>query len=97
MKTIKELRDAANAAEKALNAARKELFDALKASCSVKEGDIVVSTRPSHKGEQYIVREVDIDWMLDFGGTPCVIGSPKKKDGTFGTARRNLFNDWKRP
>lgn len=29
-----------------------------------------------------------------YSGRPWLEGNPKKKDGTFGTARRNIYSDW---
>ena len=47
----------------------------------------IVKTR---QGIEHKVTEVNVN----FGGKPWIEGNPKKKDGTFGTARRNLCSDW---
>ena len=31
---------------------------------------------------------------VKYSGKPWLEGNPKKKDGTFGTARRNIYGDW---
>lgn len=48
-------------------------------------GSIVV-----REGKQYLVCGITNEtWRR-----PWVVGHPMKKDGTFGSARRNLFSDW---
>lgn len=54
----------------------------------VKAGLIVVS-----KGTEYEVTRVDTEHSFGFG-KPWVSGNPKRKDGTWGTAHRNLYSDW---
>lgn len=44
----------------------------------------------AHEGKRYLVCEIANEtWRR-----PWVVGHPMKKDGTFGSARRNLFSDW---
>jgi hypothetical protein len=50
-------------------------------------GDVVVS-----KGERFRVAEVK---AFSYGQA-WVTGNPEKKDGTFGTSRRNLYSDWQK-
>ncbi len=51
---------------------------------------VIVKTR---KGE---FRVVDIDFRCWWGPDekPWATGNPKRKNGTFGTAIRNLYSDW---
>lgn len=90
MKTIKQLRHDVEFAEKALDKSNVALHEALLVKYGVRPGDIVVS----HKGKEYKVTKVDT--MFDDGLKPFVAGIPRKKDGTFGTAHRNLYSDWKK-
>jgi len=48
-------------------------------------GSIVLDT----KGKYYRVCEIDTHW-----DKPWLCGNPLKKDGTYGTAVRNLYSDW---
>ena len=48
-------------------------------------GDIV-----QKGGKLYRVTDVNTHWE----GKPWLKGSPQRKDGSYGTAERNLFSDW---
>lgn len=61
------------------------LRDARVAASGVSLGDIVVS-----RGKRYRVTSVE---PHSFG--TWLKGNPERKDGTFGTAERHLFEDWK--
>lgn len=52
----------------------------------VEVGTIVVKK----DGSEYRVTKVDVRWV----DRPWLEGNPRKKDGTFGTAIRNLYDDW---
>jgi hypothetical protein len=46
-----------------------------------------------------IVRRRGVEYRVtcvnaSFSGRPWLEGSPRRKDGTFGAARRNLYGDW---
>jgi len=57
----------------------------------IKIGSIVASTAINTKGILHRVTRVDVSWYRD---KPWVVGNPKRKDGTFGTTNRNLYNEW---
>lgn len=52
----------------------------------VRVGSIV----KDRKGVEHKVTCVNVK----YSGTPWLEGNPKKKDGTFGTAHRNIYSDW---
>lgn len=74
-----ELREALRAV---IDERRQVICDA----AGISIGSIVKSA----SGEQYRVAEIKI-WR---SGKPSVAGNPKRKDGTFGTAIRNLYDNW---
>lgn len=43
----------------------------------------------SHDGKEYKVTEITTSW-----DKPWVVGNPRKKDGTFGIAKRNVYGSW---
>ncbi len=89
MSALEELRRKVKSLEDQLTDARHELARAELDACAVKVGMIVRGTG-RHKGE-FRVAEVDPkSW-----GEPWVIGNPKKADGSWGTARRHLFGNYK--
>lgn len=53
----------------------------------VVKGTIVVDGR----GCKYRVVGIELGWR----DTPWLSGNPQKKDGSFGTAVRHLYTDWK--
>lgn len=73
-----------------LMAAKKRLEEARIAACGVAVGDIVRGTG-RYAGKRYRVCEIDASWS-----PPWLIANPERKDGTFGTAARNLFGNWER-
>jgi hypothetical protein len=62
------------------------LHNAKVAAAGVSLGDVVVS-----KGKRYRVSSIDPSWDKAW-----VKGNPERKDGTFGTAERHLFENWER-
>ena len=52
----------------------------------VRVGSIV----KNRQGVEHKVTNVN----TSYSGKPWIEGNQKKKDGTFGTARRNLYSDW---
>jgi len=89
---IKALEKRVAELEKQLRDAQDLLRKAKLEACVVKVGDIVVNTKD---GTEHRVTEVDVRWN-DLS-RPWVYGNPKKKDGTWGTARRALYHHWKKP
>jgi hypothetical protein len=72
-----------------LSDARLRLREAKIAASGVAIGDIVVGNK---SGNSYRVTHIDTSWT-----PPWLKGNPMRKDGTFGTAQRSLFDDWKKP
>jgi hypothetical protein len=75
---IYELREEIRTQEKLLEAEKQK-------RASVKPGDFVIS-----KGQTYRVVEVQV---FNYG-KDWVKANPKKRDGTFGTAVRHLYENW---
>lgn len=69
-----------------LREAEKRLLKAEIAAAPVKIGDVVTYRGTEHR----VVEVIPQSW-----GEPWVKGNPKKKDGTWGTALRSLYKDWK--
>lgn len=69
-----------------LRVIRQALHTARLAAAPVKAGDIVLD----RKGAKHRVVVVDASWSK-----PWVKANPLKKDGTYDTALRRLYNDWK--
>ncbi len=69
-----------------LRDARNELRQALLDASPVKIGDTVIAKRD---GKKYRVIDLDPTW-----NPPWVVGNQTRTDGSFGTARRNLFSDY---
>lgn len=61
--------------------ARAEADSGVRAGCIV-----------CYRGVEHRVIEVDTHWRER--DKPWVTGTPKRKDGTFGTAVRNLYAEW---
>jgi hypothetical protein len=66
-----------------LNSAQAALHEAKMAECGVKIGDIV-------RNDAVVLRVTKV-----YPDSGSVSGNPLKKDGTFGMAVRNLYEDWK--
>lgn len=49
-------------------------------------GSIVV-----YRGVEHRVTKIETHWGIE---RPWLEGNPKRKDGIFGTAHRNLYGDW---
>lgn len=81
---VNDLKSRVGDLERQLHEAQKRVHDAMIAESGVAVGDIVLDK----KGERYLVAEVE---PQSWGGA-WVIACPQKKDGTFGTARRRLFD-----
>lgn len=67
----------------AINAEKLQLIE-------LEHGVRVGSTVVDKKGVEYLVTRVDACWS-----PPWLEGNPRRKDGSFGTASRNLYSDWK--
>jgi hypothetical protein len=83
---IKVLQDKICGLEKQVKGARRELLEAKCRNVGLAIGDIVVRA-----GQRY--RVVDIDPMFT---KPWVSGNPKRKNGTFGTSVRHLYDNWEK-
>ena len=77
------------AAENEVRSCKRRLrvlkLDLAKRDFGVEVGSVVL-----HKGKEHKVTKVETCWDRK----PWLAGNPKRKDGTFGTAWRNLFEDW---
>jgi hypothetical protein len=77
--------------------AGKELYrDYAKVRWGVEPG-VVVTRLSSIRGEPIRVVSIDVPCCFSkytFQNRPWVTGNPKKKDGTWGKAVRNVFGDW---
>ena len=87
MSAIEDLERKVQSLQDKLRAAKKALQNAKLAAAPVKVGDIVVTQR----GTRHRVCHVDVR----MSGRPWVSGNPERKDGSFGTAVRYLYDDWK--
>lgn len=67
-----------------LNTARIDLTCAKIAACGVSIGDIVVK-----RGTRYQVCDIDVHWTR-----PWLKGNKRLKDGSWGVAAHNLYDDW---
>jgi len=88
MTDIEALEAEVNRLRSELRAAEDRLTEAKTAICGVSIGDIVV-----RKGVQYRVCEIDVHWAHS---PPWLKGNQKLKNGEWGTAERNLYNEWKK-
>lgn len=90
MDKIKELEKRVEKLEAELKEANTLLYRARIEASPVKVGDVVI-----YKGNEYLVTSVDPKW----GDTvkPWLTGNPRKADGTFGKAVRNLYSNWTKP
>jgi hypothetical protein len=62
-------------------------LDIVKIKYGVEVGSIVIG----YKGREYKVTDIDCCWS----DAPWLKGNQRKKDGTWGSAARNLFGNWK--
>ena len=67
---------------------RKEQLISAEQRYGVKIGSIVV-----YRGKDYKVMEVDTKFWSS-ARKPWLVGNPRRKDGAFGVARRQLYPDW---
>jgi hypothetical protein len=65
---------------------RVEKLRIVEETYGIRVGSVVVV-----KGADYRVTKVDVRWGRD---KPWLEGNPRKKDGTFGSRKRNLYSDW---
>ncbi len=86
---IKQLEARVNELEAQLRAARAELMAARVARTGITCGDIVIN----RKGMEFRVSKVD-PFM---GGKAWLSGNPRRKDGSWSAAERNLYSDWTKP
>lgn len=87
---IKELEQNVEQIEEQLAIAEANLLNAklarVKKLYGINCGVVVIS-----EGKKYKVVSIDVRW----DGRPWVKGYGLKKDGTWGSFARNLFDDWK--
>lgn len=56
----------------------------------VEHGITIGTVVISRDGVEHRVTSISASW-----GMPWLMGNPRKKDGTWGTAERHLYGDWK--
>lgn len=71
-----------------LQQAKTRLLQARVAAAGVSVGDVVLG----NDGKRYRIADIDPVW----GDKAWIKGEPQRKDGTFGTATRNLFGAWQK-
>jgi hypothetical protein len=87
-KEIQALEAEVDRLEAELRDAKQRLRDAGIAASGVSIGDIVL-----RKNVRYRVTSIDpASWRQKV----WIQGNPERRDGSFGTAERNLFDDWKK-
>jgi len=74
-----------------LNAVRESITEEKTRLAEHKFGVRVGSIVKDRKGIEHKVTQVDTRY---YDGSPWLVGNPKKKDGTFGIAQRNLYSCW---
>jgi hypothetical protein len=87
---LKELNKKQNELEEKLVSVRKEIHEEKLRISENRFGVRVGSIVSNNKGVEFLVTQVDTRWS----GKPWLKGNQKKKDGTFGTASRNIYSDW---
>jgi hypothetical protein len=89
MEKLEQLVKRAEGLANELSELRKEIAEEklriVKETYGIDVGSVV-----THKGQEYRIAEIQPGQY----GKPWLYGNPRKKDGTFGTAVRNLFSDW---
>jgi hypothetical protein len=68
-----------------LQNAKHRLYDAKVAESGISIGDIVIDKN----GVRHRVSSIDVGWKKVW-----LKGNPQKKDGSFGTSERHLFDYW---
>lgn len=98
--TQKQLKDALNAIKQRIDSLQRQLSHEESRANEVRRelAKVVFGIAPGvvvvHRGKRYWVDHLQfLDWVDD-NHRPWVVGCPARKDGTFGTAKRNLFSDW---
>lgn len=89
MSTIEDLTRKVQSLRDQLKAASESLIAAKEAACPVKRGDLVLC-----KGIEYRITHIRFHSWDNPEDKPWLMGNPKRKDGTFGTAERHLYGDW---
>jgi len=80
----RDLRDQLSVVNKAIH---DEKMRVVTEASGVTVGSVVV-----YQGKDHKVTKVDVRW--GYNEKPWLEGNPRRKDGTFGTAHRNLYSDW---
>lgn len=94
METLEEQIADVEARSRLLDSEMRELRERLRAlqlSKAARDFNVTVGSLVTHKGRLFRVTSVDVRFS---SGKPWVTANPKKKDGTFGVARRTLYTNW---
>lgn len=93
MSTITDLEKKVQILSDKLEDAKGKLLMARLAALDVKLGDIVKNTGPYYEvGKLFRVCKID----FQRSGKPWLSGNPQRENGSYGTARRNLYRHWER-
>lgn len=90
MRRLAELERERELLELRLNELNQQIRSAKLAEVQLAYGVCIGCIVKNSVGVEHKVTEIKT-WM---DGKPWVSGNPRKKDGTFGTAHRNLYSDW---
>lgn len=85
--SLSEMEDRAAWLREELAELDRAIYAAKIAATGISAGEVVV-----RRGVEYRVVRVEALWARK----PWIIGNPRRKDGSFGTAERNLFDEWER-
>lgn len=83
---ISDLKSRVGDLERQLHDAKQRLLAAQIAACSVKIGDVV-----KYRGVEHRVTAINPGFCKEW-----LSGNPRKKNGEWGTAVRNLYSDWEK-
>lgn len=87
---LKELIQQEDELSKKLGEVRRAITEEKTRLAEEQFGVSVGSIVSDRQGNEYRVTRI----MTMCSGKPWLEGNPKKKDGTFGVARRNIYSDW---
>jgi hypothetical protein len=78
--------------EQQCDAARQKELAMMRELAESKFGAVLGAVVTNRKGDEFRICRVDV--VTWYGDRPWVKGNPKREDGTFGKAIRNLYSDW---
>lgn len=90
MRSLAEMERERELLELRLNELKQQIRSAKLGEAQMKYGVFIGCVVKDKGGKEYKVTNIKT-WV---DGKPWVSGNPRKKDGTFGIAHRNLYTDW---